>query len=142
MATDTVGTIFLGDTPLALALLQQAGKMGTAGKLQWIFTDSISLASNFANPYPRGIISIAPASRYIVEFEDHWVRIDAENPSPENPWFREWYMNTHNCRLQGVISTARPCSDMYQGMTSAEIERQKRMAFVQVYIFFQIMLLN
>ena len=73
VATETVGTIFLGASPLATALLEQGANVDGAGKLQWVFTDSISLDSSFSFSYPRGILALVPASRYIVEFEDHWV---------------------------------------------------------------------
>ena len=73
VATETVGTIFIGASSLATALLEQGINVNGAGKLQWIFTDSISLDSSFTFNYPRGIIAVVPASRYIVEFEDHWV---------------------------------------------------------------------
>jgi hypothetical protein len=73
VATDTVGVIYLGDSALASALLNNGAAVPGAGKLQWIFTDSVSLESRFETRYPRGILALVPKSRYIVEFEDHWV---------------------------------------------------------------------
>lgn len=123
--TDTVGTILLGNAALADAILEQGANVIGAGKLQWVFTDSLSLDSTFSFPYARGIISIVPASRYIVEFEDHWVRIDEENPSAENPWYKEWYMEKFQCNLAGYTTYPVPCS------TKAKTEREKRLSFVQ-----------
>ena len=61
------------------------------------------------------------------------VRINEENPSAENPWFREWYMERYQCNLAGVTNTpyTRPCSSLYPSNTD-EKERQKRLSFVQV----------
>lgn len=52
-----------------------------------------------------GLISVVPSGRKIIEFEDHWVRIDNENPSPENPWYKDTYMKSYKCRLPGVASS-------------------------------------
>lgn len=71
-----------------------------AGRLQWLLTDiPVDTRFNSSSIYQRGIISVAAASRDIVEFEDHWIRIDESNPSPENPWFTGWYENRYNCKF-------------------------------------------
>ncbi|KAK7481553.1 hypothetical protein BaRGS_00027202, partial [Batillaria attramentaria] len=128
--TDAIGTIFLGATSLAKAIIEEGLNVQDAGKLQWVFTDSLSLDDTFplngaGVTYAKGIISILPSSRYIVEFEDHWVRLDEENPSPENPWYQEWFMNKYDCNLQGFTGKSVPCSQIRQ------TEREKRLSFVQ-----------
>ncbi|XP_061163158.1 uncharacterized protein LOC133172311 isoform X1 [Saccostrea echinata] len=100
LSTEATGIIYLGSRTVARALLKRGEVKPAAGKLQWIFTDSISLSENFPNQkYPRGIISVLSGSRKIIEFEDHWVRIDVNNPSAENPWYKDWYMTENDCRL-------------------------------------------
>ncbi|KAK7087416.1 hypothetical protein V1264_021473 [Littorina saxatilis] len=132
VALDTVGTIFLGGSVMATALLERGSQVNDAGKLQWVFTDSIPLDSSFSTSYARGIIAIVPASRYIVEFEDHWVRLDEENPSSENPWFKDWYMDKYQCNLIGASKYASPCANIPLNLLNAQDkERQKRLSFVQ-----------
>lgn len=70
-----------------------------------------------------GLVSVVPSGRKIIEFEDHWVRIDPENPSTENPWFKEMYMERFKCRLQGQTSTYTDCV--------IDTETQRRNDFVQ-----------
>lgn len=74
--------------------------LSAAGRLQWLVTD-MPLDTVFASSsvYQRGIISISAASRFIVEFEDHWIRINETNPSLENPWFTGWYENKYSCKF-------------------------------------------
>lgn len=129
--TDTVGVIYLGNSPWANALLENGKTVTGAGKLQWIFTDSISLETSFPNTnlYPRGILVIVPKSRYIVEFEDHWVRIDENNPPAENPWYARWYMEMNKCNLNGISTYPRACSSLYPD--AAAKEAQRRSTFVQ-----------
>ncbi|KAL8604641.1 hypothetical protein ACOMHN_013421 [Nucella lapillus] len=131
VATDTVGTLFLGGETAVQALLKEGPNVAGAGKLQWIVTDSITLDTTFSYNYPRGVLALVPASRYIVEFEDHWVRIDENKTSAENPWFRDWYMHKNQCNLPGATAYARPCSSLYFNMDSTQIERKKRLTFVQ-----------
>lgn len=126
--SDAVGNIYLGSTQVASSLLAQAETYPRAGKLQWIFTDSVPLSSSFTGrKYPRGIISVMPGSRKITEFEDHWIRIDPRNPSTENPWYKEWYMTEFNCSLPGTVypphSTKLACQ--------IPSENDRRFAFVQ-----------
>lgn len=126
LASETVGVIYLGTTNVAFSLLERAETYDGAGKLQWIFTDSIPLSSTFTGKkYPRGIISVLTGSRKIIEFEDHWVRINPENPSSENPWFKEWYMNQNECRLPGVTSSR------FTVQCPRLTESQRRNSFVQ-----------
>ncbi|XP_067683866.1 uncharacterized protein [Haliotis asinina] len=130
LLTKTVGVVYFGTPSVAYALLERsnAASYANMGNLQWVFTDSISLTKQFGtNKYPRGIISIVPTSRYIVEFEDHWVRINENNPSAENPWFQEWYSEQYECSFPTFnnIQFPTPCSSKIQ------TERQKRESFIQ-----------
>ena len=77
--------------------------------------------------YPRGVVAVLTGSRFIVEFEDHWKRIDERSPSTENPWFQEWYMNSRKCKLPGV--TEAPFSSYPNCVRLTETE--KRSQFVQ-----------
>lgn len=72
-----------------------------------------------------GLISVVPAGRKIIEFEDHWVRIDSSNHSLENPWYRDMYMKSYKCRLPGVISSE------YTDNCEMKSETQRRNEFVQ-----------
>jgi len=69
------------------------------------------------------LVSVVPSGRKIIEFEDHWVRIDPEQPSDENPWFKSMYMERFKCRLPGQTSTYPDCV--------METETQRRNNFVQ-----------
>ena len=70
------------------------------------------------------MVSVVPAARKIIEFEDHWVRIDNYNPSPENPWYMEQYMESFKCRLAGYTSQySTPCEN--------KTETTRRNEFVQ-----------
>ncbi len=72
------------------------------GRVQWIVTD-ISLDMTFpsGSVYQRGILAVTSASRFIVEFEDHWLRIDENRrgtrQEQENPWFRAWFEENNDC---------------------------------------------
>ncbi|KAK3084395.1 hypothetical protein FSP39_012853 [Pinctada imbricata] len=128
LATETTGVIFFGGSDIALKLLDVAENYQNAGKLQWIFTDSIPLASTFTGKkYPRGIISVLSGSRKIIEFEDHWVRINVNNPSAENPWYQDWYQTEYNCRLPSSSNPA------FNGLPTCPTltETQRRNEFVQ-----------
>lgn len=126
--SDAVGNIYLGTAKIAGSLLDRAETFSEAGKLQWVFTDSISLSSSFTGKkYPRGVISVIPGSRKITEFEDHWIRIDPKNPSNENPWYREWYMTEFDCSLPGALIPPHNSKPACQ----ISIENDRRFAFVQ-----------
>ena len=126
--TDSViGVLYLGSGTLANALLQRAPNHYSAGseKIQWMFTDSISLNTNFgSNMYPRGMLMVIPASRFIVEFEDHWVRINETEVRAENPWFQQFYEKDNGCSLKGPFNKC-----------VLKTEEEKRKAFTQgVYV--------
>ena len=128
LATETTGVIFFGGQTVATKLLDVAENYPNAGKLQWIFTDSLSLSETFTGKkYPRGVISVLSGSRKIIEFEDHWVRIDVNNPSAENPWYQDWYMTVHNCQLSGNTNPA------FTGLQACPTltESERRNVFVQ-----------
>ena len=72
VAVDVTGVVYFGSEQVIFNLLHQGDFVPGAGKLQWIVTDSVSLETKFSSAYPKGIISITHASRFIVEFEDHW----------------------------------------------------------------------
>lgn len=72
-----------------------------------------------------GLISVVPAGRKIIEFEDHWVRIDNNYPSTENPWYRSQYMKKNACRLPGTTDSE------YSTDCPFRTENQRRNDFVQ-----------
>ncbi|KAL4223423.1 hypothetical protein ACF0H5_016893 [Mactra antiquata] len=126
MATNTTGVIYLGSSSQINAILKRGQVYPTAGKLQWVVTDSVSLSDTFPGlKYPRGLISVVPAGRKIIEFEDHWVRIDDNFPSSENPWYRNQYMKKNNCRLPGVTGMPNTTECVFR------TETQRRNDFVQ-----------
>ncbi|XP_052073187.1 uncharacterized protein LOC127711238 isoform X3 [Mytilus californianus] len=126
--SDSVGNIYLGASQIAESLLNRAESYSGAGKLQWIFTDSLTLSSSFTGKkYPRGVISVLPGSRKITEFEDHWIRINATTPSSENPWYKDWYMTEFDCSLPGTTNPPHNSKPPCQIPT----ENERRFAFVQ-----------
>lgn len=123
--TETVGVIYLGNRRIVDALLQTGETYLGAGSLQWIVTDSVSISSTFpGQKYPRGLLSVVPANRKIIEFEDHWARIDVNNPSVENPWYKQMYMAKNKCRLPGQVS-------QFTNDCVLKSEAQRRDEFVQ-----------
>ncbi|KAL3856569.1 hypothetical protein ACJMK2_011304 [Sinanodonta woodiana] len=129
LATSTVGVIYLGNRDVGHALLDRGSSVSGAGRLQWIFTDSISLSEKFPNmKYPRGLIVVVPGARSITEFEDHWVRINPNNPSPQNPWYKDMYMEINQCKLAGIQA-----GSYYSGLPNCTLlsEDQRRSIFVQ-----------
>ena len=105
MRTNTTGVIYLGSSDILKPLLVRGEQYPGAGRLQWVVTDSVSLVDTFpGQKYPRGLIAVVPAGRKVIEFEDHWVRIDNNNPSVENPWYKDMYMDKNKCRLPGTNS--------------------------------------
>ena len=55
MATNTTGVIYLGNNMLIEAFLRRGEVKDNAGLLQWVVTDSVSLADTFpGQKYPRG----------------------------------------------------------------------------------------
>ncbi|XP_053375882.1 uncharacterized protein LOC123533311 isoform X2 [Mercenaria mercenaria] len=126
MATNTTGVIYLGNNLLIDAFLRRGEVVDDAGNLQWIVTDSVSLSDTFpGQKYPRGLISVVPSGRKIIEFEDHWVRIDNNDPSPENPWYKDMYMKSFECRLPGVTNSE------YTTDCPVKSETMRRNEFVQ-----------
>ncbi|XP_052799942.1 uncharacterized protein LOC128231322 [Mya arenaria] len=125
MQTNTTGVIYLGNGLLIDALFKRGALYEGAGKLQWVVTDSVSLSDKFpGQTYPRGLISVVPSSRTIIEFEDHWVRIDHTTSSTENPWFQDQYMAQYKCRIPGRNS-------VYTTDCPILTEIQRRTDFVQ-----------
>ena len=59
--------------------------------------------------------------------------MDEENPSVENPWYKNWFMFTHHCNLRGYSQYEMNCSSILPTEATAK-ERQKRMNFVQVRV--------
>lgn len=100
-----------------------------AGRLQWVFPASIGASQTLVENiiYARGLLVVAPASRYIPEFEDYWVRINESSPSPDDPWFQTWYMGVELCRLPGV--TEEPYVNYRDCVLYSEAE--KRSAYQQ-----------
>ncbi len=45
---------------------------------------------------------MSPSVRHIAEFEDYFIRINPNNPSPQDPFYKDSYMSSNQCRLQGV----------------------------------------
>ncbi|KAK3802485.1 hypothetical protein RRG08_043316 [Elysia crispata] len=126
------GVIFFGSPSYAQELLKHGNNnLPDAGRLQWLFVD-FPLHAQFeaASIYQRGIISISAGSRFIVEFEDHWVRIDENNPSPENPWFQDWFASTYNCQF-GASVGQRDCSTVFSGKDEYEREASRRAQYQQ-----------
>lgn len=124
----TTGVIYLGTGNVLQSLFKVADTYPGATNLQWIVTSSLSLYNTFPNnKYPRGVVAVLTGSRFIVEFEDHWQRINESHPSSENPWFDEWYMSYRKCKFPGV--TEAPFSLYPNCAVLTEIE--KRRQFVQ-----------
>ncbi|CAL1533763.1 unnamed protein product [Lymnaea stagnalis] len=129
--TNATGVIYVGPGSYSSSLLRQGNRtLPDAGRLQWIFLELIDNAVETTNIYQRGVISITAASRYIVEFEDHWIRIDEDRPSAENPWFSQWYEDNNECKFNPT-GAQKNCSRLYDGKTATEKELIKRAAYQQ-----------
>lgn len=129
--TNATGVIYLGPGTYSTSLLQRGNQtLPAAGRLQWIFLEFIDSTVETSNIYQRGVISITAASRYIVEFEDHWIRLDEDHPSVENPWFSQWYEDNYACKFNPT-GTQKNCSRLYEGMTATAKELMKRAAYQQ-----------
>lgn len=125
LQASATGVVFFGKPEVAESILRAANGYPNAGRLQWVFADSISISSLFPGlTYPRGIIAVQPFSRTMAEFEDHWVRLDERSPPIDDPWFAEWYMTEYQCNLPTKnMGYPRPCSIID--------ETTKRSRFVQ-----------
>ncbi|CAG5123321.1 unnamed protein product, partial [Candidula unifasciata] len=132
ISANATGVVYIGPSNYAKAIINAGnGMLSMAGRLQWLVTD-MPLDTVFASTsiYQRGIISVSAASRYIVEFEDHWIRINESSPSPENPWFTGWYENKYNCRFVPNAGQMN-CNNLYQGLSETEKELKKRAEYQQ-----------
>ncbi|BFZ18685.1 hypothetical protein BsWGS_21724 [Bradybaena similaris] len=132
LSANTTGVLYIGPSNYAKAIINAGnGMLPAAGRLQWLVTD-MPLDTVFASSsvYQRGIISISAASRFIVEFEDHWIRINETNPSLENPWFTGWYENKYSCKFSPAPGQVN-CNSLYQGLSDTDKELKKRADYQQ-----------
>ncbi|XP_064620108.1 uncharacterized protein LOC135483288 isoform X2 [Lineus longissimus] len=104
LGVNVTGVIYVGLPHVAFDLMKVAPTVMDAGKLQWIFSDTVGNSRGFGslNNYTRGYIGLTPSSRRTPEFQDHWMRIDENNPLSYNPFFKDWYMSMNKCKLTGV----------------------------------------
>ncbi|XP_074641004.1 uncharacterized protein LOC141898799 [Tubulanus polymorphus] len=129
LKSGTVGVVYLGGHNAAKELMMIGSNVTNAGKLQWLFSDTIGTSIEFAKitTYNRGFLSVSPSSRRTPEFQAHWIGLDENDPPPDNPWYKDWYMSSHNCKLAEV--TYAP----YASLPSCKSQREpeKRQEYVQ-----------
>ncbi|XP_074641006.1 uncharacterized protein LOC141898800 [Tubulanus polymorphus] len=103
LSTNITGVVYFGHYIPALEIMKINSTIEKYGRLQWIFSDAVGVSNTFATgqQYARGYVSVSPSSRTSTEFENSWLGIDINNPA-NDPWYRDWYMYTHNCKLAGV----------------------------------------
>ncbi|XP_055862816.1 uncharacterized protein LOC106050493 [Biomphalaria glabrata] len=132
LSTKVTGVIYVGPVTYTTSLINHGNKMLPAsGRLQWIYLEfNQDAVYEPVTTYQRGSLFISAASRFIVEFEDHWIRINESNPSNENPWFTRWYEDNYNCKFI-PSGTEKNCNAVYAGMTDIEKESLKRKVYQQ-----------
>ncbi|KAH9518675.1 hypothetical protein Btru_005959 [Bulinus truncatus] len=132
LSANVTGVIYLGPVSYTTSLINHGQQMLPAsGRLQWIYLEfNQDELYEPTRKYQRGSLFISAASRFIVEFEDHWVRIDESNPSLENPWYTKWYEDTYSCKFKPT-GAEKNCSSLYAGMNDIEKESQKRKLYQQ-----------
>lgn len=135
--TGTTGVVFFGSPAYARALVERGdNRLPDSGRLQWLFADlNLEMTFPASSVYQHGIIAVTAASRFIVEFEDHWMRINERRVNSlqalENPWFRPWFEERNACSFNPLTTGLRDCATIYGTMTADEIEDMKRRAFQQ-----------
>ncbi|XP_059178375.1 uncharacterized protein LOC131957655 [Physella acuta] len=133
IGTNATGAVYVGPYSYAISLLLQGNAMKPdAGKIQWILTEfPLDYVFDSTSTYQRGVLFVSAASRYIAEFEDHWIRLNETNPSDENPWFSRWFEDSKNCKFNPTSSSQSNCNSIYAGMTATEKELLKRAKYQQ-----------
>ena len=96
--------VYFGELQGVSRLFAAAEHVSGAGKLQWLLPSTVGNRDNLGlrNAYARGVITLTPTLTRVPEFEDGWVLIPPDKPPFDTPWFSEWYMTMHQCRLNGV----------------------------------------
>ena len=105
-------------------LFQALETLPGAGNLQWLVSECVGTDADMLNNKKStpGVISLAPASRTITEFENYWMNIDFSKSDPLNPRRTEWYMRKHNCKFSGV--TEEPYVGYPDCVPKSETERR------------------
>ncbi|XP_060080414.1 uncharacterized protein LOC132559805 [Ylistrum balloti] len=113
--------LYVGSATLSLKLFSALENIPDAGKLQWMLTD-MNLMESYASPLARGTIFIGPRTVTVTEFRDYFLGLDENNPSSENPWYKDWYMTMYNCRLSGVNYAPYNSLNLCPNLSSAQKE--------------------
>ncbi|KAH3888875.1 hypothetical protein DPMN_012917 [Dreissena polymorpha] len=100
---DVTAAAFFGVHSAATMMLSAIENLNnSAQNLQFMLT-SLNLGLPITVNRARGLLVVLPSYTEVTEFYDYWTAsIDANNPPPENPWYKDWFMRTFQCRLQGV----------------------------------------
>ena len=131
LGTGATGVVYFGELQGVSRLFAAAEHVSGAGKLQWLIPSTIGNRDNLGlrNAYARGVITVTPTLTRVREFEDHWVAIKADRPPVDSPWFAEWYMTMHQCRLNGVNYSPFTSYPLCRLQTAGE----RRRAYKQFY---------
>lgn len=103
VTSEASGGLMFSPSATTNKIMESLARRGDAGNLQWIVND-LHIEKASTNPYHKGSLLMAPKSTQIDEFRDHWVSLDPRNPPPDNPWYSEWYMTTHLCKINNSIT--------------------------------------
>ena len=123
---NVMAVVLLAGEQASGEVLTAAAAVEQAGLLLWFAPFGIGSRDNVVSGrrYARGLLTMSPASRQVAEFEDHWVRLDATRPPADSPWYAEWYMTVHRCRLPGASDAAFGAFDACVMPTEAQRRRE------------------
>ncbi|ELU07927.1 hypothetical protein CAPTEDRAFT_209901 [Capitella teleta] len=108
LASETKAVVYIGQKSNYLDFIKEMSTNGETGTLQWLvltIDEPLQVDDLNENTHYRGILTIQHLPRLLPEFENHWVKIDPNDPPWYDMWFKEWYMLRHKCKLKN-ISTA------------------------------------
>eukprot|EP00106_Octopus_bimaculoides_P013986 XP_014781428.1 PREDICTED: uncharacterized protein LOC106877137 [Octopus bimaculoides] len=104
VTSEAFGGLMFSPSATTNKIMGALARRGDAGNLQWIVND-LHIEKASTNPYHKGSLLMAPKSTQIDEFREHWVKLDPRNPPSNNPWYSEWYMTTHLCKISNSVSS-------------------------------------
>ncbi|OWF48090.1 uncharacterized protein LOC110453540 [Mizuhopecten yessoensis] len=124
---DVSAGVFFGSADFSLKFFNALQGVANSGQMQWMLTD-MNLMENYASTMARGAILVGRKTVAVTEFSDYFLGLDENNPPSENPWYKDWYMTTYNCRLSGVNYAPYNSLNLCPSLSLA----QKRAAYKQV----------
>ncbi|WAR03383.1 GRM7-like protein [Mya arenaria] len=122
---DVIGVVFFGANDASMEILEAAQSTAGGQRLQWMFS-YLDLNRQFLTNRLRGAISVQPVYTEVSEFYNYFTtQLNENNPIPENPWYRDWFMSTFQCQLRDVnyapYSSYSDCDPKTQSQKKAAI---------------------